>query len=223
MLIGPKKIQAILDLVEQIIPGWTGFTDPKFEEEEVTYKRIASKKAQELLSKAELDRLLYEQDFDEIIKRIRQVASSTNLLFLGIPSSGDLGIINHPNLDKDTFCHAVSALLNSPTPSHVRLEKFTAYVNAFKLPNRWTFPTYLLFLCHPETDLFIKPAATEFFLQQIGLAHLWNPTPNGKTYEDLLAIAQELKAEMQEFGPRDMIDIQGVIWLVRRTIDESPN
>jgi hypothetical protein len=58
MALDPLIIQEMTSIVKSVIPGWSGFSHPRFEEEEVIYKKKGIAKAQELLNQAELDRLL---------------------------------------------------------------------------------------------------------------------------------------------------------------------
>ena len=37
MALEPSKIQEMISIVQKFIPGWTSFSHPRFEEEEVNY------------------------------------------------------------------------------------------------------------------------------------------------------------------------------------------
>ncbi|MBM3861134.1 MAG: AAA family ATPase [Verrucomicrobia bacterium] len=213
MTISPTKIEEILTLVRQKYPEWSGFADPRFEQDEVAYKQATIAKAKTLLSREELERLIAEERFDEFIKRLEQIGRNNNLLYQSVPLSGDLSVLYQPNLDKPAFCRAIVDLLYGDGPVHERLTRYADFVKANNLPNKWTFPTYFLFICHPVSEMFVKPRTTKWFLEFAGadMAFPSVPTPFG--YVTIKQCAQLLKDGLQQFGPRDMVDIQGLIWV----------
>lgn len=105
-----KASQRLLDLIQDVYPGWTGFSDPRFLEREIAYKREASAKAKQMLRPDVLQELLTAERYDEFLDRIRKVAQSTNLLYLATPSTGDLAIL-HQRATERTLCLALSDLL----------------------------------------------------------------------------------------------------------------
>jgi len=206
----------ILELLRRSYPDWSGFSDPRFEKEEIAYKRAAIEKTRGLLSAEELRSLMERRDFDEFLKRLRQVAGYTNLLFLGVPKSGDLGILNQPSLDKPGFCAAVLDLLHGSGSGAGRLGRYLAYVTSHDLPNKWTFPTYFLFLCHPESEIFVKPAVTKAFLRLLGTENVLEVKPSADSYAAIKRIIGEVRDALGRHGPRDMVDMQSVVWVCGR-------
>jgi len=123
-----SKIPEILRLVRKKYSEWDSFDNPSFQKDETDYKRKASKKAQSLLSKAALATLLETTDYSEIIRRIQEVARATNLMHLSHPDSGDLRLLNLPDLDEAAFCREFFALLYNAEPTVTRLNRFFALV-----------------------------------------------------------------------------------------------
>jgi len=207
-----RKVDEILARVRQCFPHWTGFADPRFQKGEVEYKRRSIGKAGELLNEAELRRLIAAGDFDEVIRRLERLGKDSNLLWFKMLQSGDLRVLYRPGLDRPSFCEAILDLLYGPGPSPERLGRYADYLESHNLPNYWTFPTYFLFLCHPQTDIFVKPNPTNWFLEFVGQAKLpARPTPG--EYSRVLEIAGEVREALREYGPQDMVDIQSVFWL----------
>lgn len=204
----------LVDLVNQKYPNWEGFSDSRFLDDEVRYKQAAIAKARDLLSKSELDRLINkEKNFDEVISRIEKVGRSTNLLFQGVPMAGDLNIIYQPNLDRRAFCTAFYNLLYGTDTSPERLATYSAFVQSSQLPNKWTFPTFFLCICHPDTEMFVKPRTTQWFLQFCGYPNPLPSSPSAEIYSSILNLCKELWDELHNFQPHDWIDIQGLIWV----------
>lgn len=216
MNLSQQKIEEIVALVRRRFPDWAGFSDPDFEADEIDYKQATIAKARDLLSEVELQRLISEGRFDEFIERLDTIGKDNNLLWRRVPMSGDLGILYQPTLDKPTFCQAVFDLLYGPGPSHERLWRYTDYVKAHNLPNKWTFPTYFLFICHPDSEIFVKPQTTKWFLQFSGGPRTFTSVPTPPTYATILQMAQQLMDGLQAYEPRDMVDIQSLIWVCAR-------
>jgi 5-methylcytosine-specific restriction protein B len=221
MPINKTKIDEIISLIRSEYPNWSTFLHPQFEEDEIKYKQAAVLKAHELLSEQDLRRLQKEDNFEEIIGRIKKVAqASKNLFWLQAPSSGDLSILEQPDLDKPAFCASFIDLIYGEGASEERMDRYLNFVKSQKLPNKWTVPSYFLFVCHPETEIFVKPDAMRRFLEFISdeKAIQFKGEPSGEVYSDIKRISSLLREELKEYRPRDMIDIQRVIFLTQDII-----
>ena len=86
-------VQHMLQLVRYRFPAWDGFDMPAFLKDEVNYKQETADKLRSLLGKEILDNLLRQEAYDEIIDRAVKVAQSSNLLYLSVPLTSDIGIL----------------------------------------------------------------------------------------------------------------------------------
>jgi hypothetical protein len=207
------QIRNLLDYVKQAYPDWQGFPDPRFMDDEVTYKQTAVQKAQDLLQEADLSDLITQGRYDELIDRLKKVAqSSKNLLYLAVPKQGDLGVINQDNLDRGGFCRAFFDLIYGSGSSPERLGRYAAWLDHNQLPNKWTFPTFFLYVCHPRTEMFVKPRMTSWFLKFAGAFETLPANPTPEIYAELLNLSEQLWNALQDYQPRDNVDIQGFIW-----------
>lgn len=221
MELSKQKIKELVELLHKWYPKWKGFSDPEFMEDEINYKKATIEKAKELLSEAELKRLIDEKKFDEFIERLDTIGKDNNLLWRSVPMKGDLGILYQPELDKPSFCNAVSNLLYGKGASHLRLKDYTDYVKANKLPNKWTFPTYFLFICHPDTEMFVKPRTIRWLFDFVGGPKVFTTAPTPPIYTAVKQLARQLKEHLEEYEPRDMVDIQSLIWTCYATAKYS--
>ena len=221
MALSNEKIEEIVSLMQKRFPNWSGFSDPEFVKDEVEYKQGTITKARELLLEADLKQLINASGFDDFIERLRKIGNDNNLLWRQVPMAGDTGILYQPELDRPTFCMAMFDLLYGPGPSHERLGHYVSYLEARKLPNKWTFPTYFLFICHPDTEMFVKPMTMKWFMKFMGCADAFTNDPTASSYATIKQLAQQLKDGFREFGPRDMVDIQGLIWACGRVALEK--
>ncbi|HET9229513.1 MAG TPA: AAA family ATPase, partial [Thermoanaerobaculia bacterium] len=206
-------IQKLLSLVRRHYPDWNGFDHPEFYRDEIGYKQQAVHRAAELLSERELVRLLDVGRHDEIVDRVRSLAKSTNLLFVSIPSTGDLALLYDERLNPRSFGFAVLNLLHGRDSSPERLERFVWWAREQGLPVRWPLPTYLLFLTHPDQDYFVKPSVTRWFLEFIGEKGVYSSEPRSDIYGAILNGVRELRRGLAKFRPRDMVDVQSLIWV----------
>ncbi|MCI0393883.1 MAG: AAA family ATPase [Chloroflexi bacterium] len=216
-----RQIRDLVSLVRRRYPGWDGFQYPPFAADEVAYKQRAVARAAELLDPAGLAQLLEAGEVGEVLGRLEKLGQATNLLYLRTPRSSDLAILRHPHLDQESFGGQVLELLHGEGPGPERLGRFADYAGRHALPNRWTFPTYFLFLCHPETELFVKPRTIEWFLKLMGHRRALGSVPAAAAYTAVLDQAGRLREALAGYEPRDMVDIQSFIWVCYRESQEQ--
>ncbi len=211
-LVAPAQMDGVIEGVRERFVGWTGFDDPRFVYHELSYKREAAAKAQEALAEATLRALLADDDYDEIVRRLETVGKSTNLLYLARPRTGDLSILYQEPLDRPAFCREIVDLLYGKDSSEDRLAAYSAWVDRQGARNQWTFPTLLLFLCHPETDMFIKPMTIRTILRTVGMDDVWRTKPDRETYSTVKRLSADLLARFAPYGATDMIDVNAVLY-----------
>ena len=138
MPIDRQTVEQLVALVrsQPQFADWVSFSHPQFLKDEVDYKRKAAAKATELLSVAELQRLIDSGNYTAVIERLEKVGRATNLLFQSTPSTGDLNLLYQANLDKREFALALLELLHGGEPVDVRFERYLTFVQANGLPNR---------------------------------------------------------------------------------------
>ena len=212
MSFAPETITRIIDYIHVWYPGWTGVEDPRFQENEIIYKRNAMAKAQVLIEPVELGRLLEQGAYDEFVARLKKAGQLTNLLYLSRPSSGDLSILHYDTLDRPSFCRAMYDLLYGAGDSEQRFQRYIDYVTTNQLPNKWTFPTYFLYFTHPDSEIFVKPSVTHSFLQLVDVPVAWVNTLSGESYRAIRQVGQDVLGVFRSYGAVDMVDAQSIIW-----------
>lgn len=213
----PMSEVPLLDRVLTAYPSWTGFADPRFVKDESNYKRTASENARSLLGAEALRGLIDEGRFSEIISRVEKVGQSTNLLWLQVPKDGDLSLLYRQGLDQAEFAEQLYDLLHGDGESPIRLGRFADYTTARGLPTKWALPTYLLMLLHPDTDFFVKPQATKWFLGEVDAGFELSSKASGEVYAMILDEVGALRQALAPYGPQSTVDVQGYIWVAYRT------
>lgn len=210
MAVSLEGFSALMELFKTHLPNWRDFSDAAFRADEIEYKRNAQALAQELLGREQLLKFIERGDWDEFLDRIARVGKSTNLLWMSVPMSGDLGILYVEDLDKPRFCQEFFDLIHGTGSIVERLDAYTDYVSSAGLPNKWTFPTYFLFFLHPETEFFVKPTVTNWVMKELSGDKLGKAS--GTEYGKVLELAESLREYLEPFGAGDMIDVQSFIW-----------
>ncbi|MCB8945752.1 MAG: hypothetical protein H6658_18545 [Ardenticatenaceae bacterium] len=207
------QVEALIELVRLRYEAWTDFDHPPFVADEIEYKQKAVTQAAEWLHQVELDRLIAHEEFDAFLERLDKLAQATNLLFLRVPSQGDTAVLHTPHLDKATFCTHFRNLLHADRATPDRLQTFSDYLTAHDLPNKWTFPTYFLFLCHPDSEMFVKPQTAEWFLKFMGQPLSVSGAPEAATYAAIRSHVHTIYNDLRPYGVHDMVDVQSMIWV----------
>jgi hypothetical protein len=215
-------IEKLVNLVNIKYPNWQGFSDPRYIEDELSYKESAVESAQLWLKKDELQELLSNQQFDDFQERIEKVAySGKNLLYLAVPTAGDLKVLYDEALDPESFFKAFYDLMYAESSSADRLDNFSKYLETHNLPNKWAFATYFLYLLNPETDMFVKPTTKSWFLRFCGAEKSLPSKPNGRDYQIILDLSQQLMEDLSQFNPTSFIDIQSFLWVAKQAETKS--
>jgi hypothetical protein len=213
--------EMILWLLRSQYPDWNGFDHLEFYKDEIGYKWETIEKAKRDLSQDELRRLLAEKDYEEFIRRLEAIGKDNNLLYRSTPRQGDLGILYQETLDREGFCRVMTDLLYGEGDIPDRLGHYVEWVKSAGLPSKWTFPTYFLFLCHPESEIFVKPGTTGAFLRAMGVSEEIRGDVTPAKYALIRSFARDLMGRLAEYEPRDMVDIQSVIWVCGRIIQDD--
>jgi 5-methylcytosine-specific restriction protein B len=221
----PSRIpmDRLLRLVRKTYPDWQGFEHPGFNAEEVAYKQKTVGYVREVLGKDTLRHLLETNRLDQFLNYFEDACKHNNLLYRNSPKTGDYAILYAEGLEKRSFCEALFGLLHGEGESPVRLERYLVYVREHRLPNRWAFPTYLLFFSDPENDYFVKPTVTRWFLDLIGAKDLYSAAPSGEAYAAILGLVKQAQSELGQFGVRDMIDVQSFLFVAHSAITRDPD
>jgi hypothetical protein len=206
-------LSTLLRLIESRYPKWASFADPRFVKEALSHKPAALARAQEWLNADALSSLQRAGQHDEILERIKKLASATNWLYLTVPKTGDLDLL-HQGISKTEVCAAIIDVLHSPGASPERLSRFFDFVASVGASPKWAFPTYFLLLAHPQTEIFVKPTVMKTFLALIGQPSIWSDVPSGATYANLLQLCADLRTQLAPYGVTDMLDVHGFIWAV---------
>lgn len=119
-----------------------------------------------------------------------------------------------------TFACALAALLDGRGSA---LRRFSSWVQALATltgphapPLSWPVATVFGFLGRPDRHLFLKPRVTRQAARAYGFDLGYSARPGPEVYERLLTFAAILRRDLDRrpgLRARDMIDVQGFIWV----------
>ncbi len=193
-----------------------GFRDPKYLAWERDYKWTAHERWQETLDKNTFAALLKKKDYLEIGKRAMAVESRTNLLF-SFEKMALRDAVKTADGAK-TFALALYDRLYANSRGEAAFDRFVDAVES--LPRKqtrvltWPLVSVFGFIARPERDIFLKPQVTKAAALAYGRGFNYRSRPNWETYSDMLDFVEELKEDLADLKPRDMIDIQSFIWVL---------
>ena len=193
-----------------------GFRDETYVEWERGYKWTAHQRWSVLLPPEIHRRLLRSGDHLEIARRAIAIESRTNLLF-SFEKMALRDALRSPSGAR-TFAEALFDFLHGGASGELRFERWCEAVAS--LPRRqtrvltWPIVTVFGFLAQPDRHHFFKPKATRTAVQTYGLELVYRSHPNWDTYTSLLRVAERVRRDQRDLGPRDQIDLQSFLWVV---------
>lgn len=193
------------------------FDDPKYFNDERTYKFDAHRSWIELLGDGKGDALIEAERWDELRENVVTLIRSTNLLFKIEKTALREGL--EGTSDPGRFYRALFSLTSRDEPAESVVQSYFDVVT--DLPTRgamntakWPIATLLPFLARPDVYMFLKPDVTKACSARLRFDLGYRPEPNWNTYARLMAMSQLLMERLAPLGARDWIDVQSFIWVV---------
>jgi len=194
-----------------LFPG--GFRDADYLALERAHKWAAHERWQAALGRERLTRLLADEAHVEIANRAMEVAASANLIFSfetvalrdGVKTAAGARL----------FAQGLHDLLYGSASAAARFEAWTGVLG--HLPRRltrvltWPAASLFGFLAEPSQHLLIRPGLMRLVARRYGWDYRHSPHPNGDSYGNALALAAQVKHDLHDLNPRDMIDIQAFL------------
>jgi hypothetical protein len=196
-----------------VFPG--GFSDPDYVELERSYKLNAHQAWEKALSKSQFARLLKGHKYSEIAAAAVRIESRTNLLF-----SFEKMALRDAVKETEAAEAFSTALFNLLYGRASHEKRFTDWIETIgALPRRktrvltWPLATVFGFIARPDEDFFFKPTVTREAARRYGVELPYNSRPSWRVYKSLLDFVGEVRTDIIDLRPRDMIDMQSFLWV----------
>jgi hypothetical protein len=160
--------------------------------------------------------LLRARRYDQIAGRAVAIESRTNLLF----SFEKMALRDavRSTIGARLFAMGLYTLLHGKGMTEERFARWCAAVA--RLPRRqtrvltWPLVTVFGFIGTPTQHLFLKPRVTQAAARAYGYDFQYSSQPNWTTYAGLLRFARQVRRDIFDLSPRDMIDLQSFLWIL---------
>jgi hypothetical protein len=202
-----QKLQISKEMFLKDFPD--GFYDPAYLKGERNQKVAAHELALSLIGLEQLETLLGQKDYEEICKRALKVVNATNLIFPNEKLALRNGLKDSENME--LFSENLYHLLYGKEDVAERFISFARTLEKIKAA-KWTTLSYFLFIVFPDKYIFIKPIVTQLAAEMSAFEINYRPDLNWKTYRSVLDFSEYFRTELEDFKPRDMIDIQSFMW-----------
>jgi hypothetical protein len=197
----------------RFFPG--GFADETYIDWERGYKWQAHEQWARSLSRSEYRSLLSSGEFEEIASRAVRIESRTNLLF----SFEKMALRDavRTKAGARRFAEGLYELVYGRGSTQKRFEQWIEAVAS--LPRKqtrvltWPLATVFGFIAVPEDHIFLKPRVTQIAAVEYGFEFKYVSRPNWNTYQNVIEFAELIRRDQHDLKPRDMIDLQGFMWV----------
>jgi hypothetical protein len=200
-----------------------GFRDETYVETERAPKWRAHLDWTERLGANEFAKLLEERRYAEIARQAVRIESRTYLLF----SFEKMALRDAVRTAQGArlFAESLYEWLYVPGPAGDRFDTWTAALDS--LPRRqtrvrtWPVTTVFGFIARPRVHMYVKPTTIRAAADAYDFPLEYSSRPDWATYRQVLALARAVGRDIADLRPRDMIDIQGFLWVLGS--DEYPD
>jgi hypothetical protein len=192
-----------------------GFADESYIAWERGYKWIAHERWVATLDRDTHRTLVRADDGAEVARRAVAIESRTNLLF-SFEKMALRDAVRRPDGSR-AFAGALFDFLHGSGDLRTRFERWCDAVAG--LPRRqtrvltWPIVTVFGFIAQPDVHVFLKPNVTRTAARLYGFDFRYESRPSWATYASLLDFAATVRRDLRDLRPRDMIDIQSLIWV----------
>jgi hypothetical protein len=192
-----------------------GFHDERYLEWERDYKAEAHARWTATLSLTTFRQLMAVGKYQEIAAEALRIEARTNLLF----SFEKMAVRDavQTTAGARRFAEGLNAWLHGRGSVENRFGVWCEAIAA--LPRRqtrvltWPVVTVFGFMAQPDRHIFLKPNVTRLAAARYGFDLHYRSRPNWTTYSQLLDLAEMVRFEQRDLGPRDFIDIQSFLWV----------
>lgn len=194
-----------------------GFRDETYLEWERGYKWSAHLAWEHELDRSTWQRMLEAGDHQEVARRIARLYGRSKLNMLALYEWMALRDALGDPRGARLLARGLFELIHGPGDFGDRLDDFTAVLN--RAPQRqtrlakWPVATLFPFIAQPRRHLILKPNLMKRASARLGFTLDYRSRPNATTYGAVMSGVAWLWRQLEPWHPRDLIDIQGFLWV----------
>jgi hypothetical protein len=192
-----------------------GFRDEIYLAWERDYKANAHREWNRLLNQSLHADLLRDGEFAEVALRAVRIEARTNLIF----SFEKMALRDAVKsaAGAKAFATGLYDFLYGHGSGQEKFQRWCEVIDA--LPRKqtrvspWPIVTVFGFIAQPDQHIFLKPNVTRRAAQEYRLPFHYESQPKWKVYASYLQFAEQVRRDLRDLRPRDMIDLQSFIWV----------
>lgn len=194
-----------------------GFADPTYLEWERDYKWDTHERWESVLNRAAFERLLRARAFGAISAAALRAEQQARHSMIFSFEKMALRDATRSAEGARAFAEGLFEFLHGEGELPERFDRWVATVDS--LPRRqtrvltWPIVSVFGFIAQPREHLFVKPTVTRRAAEALGYPLLYESRPSWEVYADVLGFARQLRRDLADWKPRDMIDIQSFMWV----------
>jgi hypothetical protein len=199
----------------EIFPG--RFRDETYLAWEREYKWEAHRAWEATLGRREWEALRRAGDQQEVARRIATFYGRSHLNMLALYEWMALREALVDRRGGPLLAEGLYHLLHDRGPMSGRIERFADVLD--QAPQRqtgltkWPVVTLFPFVADPRQHFILKPRLVKRVAERYGVDLRYRSRPNGETYEALLELVAWVRSALAPWRPRDLIDVQGFLWV----------
>jgi len=192
-----------------------GFHDGTYLAWERDYKANAHREWNRVLSRQIHAALLRKSEFAEVALRAVRVEARTNLIF----SFEKMALRDAVKsaAGAKAFAKGLYEFLYGRASAQERFERWCEIIRG--LPRKqtrvltWPIVTVFGFIAQPDQHIFLKPNVTRRAAHEYRFPLAYESHPDWSVYASYVQFAQQVRRDLHDLRPRDMIDLQSFIWV----------
>jgi hypothetical protein len=192
-----------------------GFRDETYLAWERDYKATAHREWNRVLNQSLHAELMHKGEFAEVALRAVRIEARTNLIF----SFEKMALRDAVKsaAGAKAFAAGLYDFLYGPGSGQEKFERWCKVVAA--LPRKqtrvstWPIVTVFGFIAQPDEHIFLKPNVTRRAAHEYRFPFHYEAKPGWSVYASYLAFAEQVRRDLRDLRPRDMIDLQSFIWV----------
>lgn len=194
-----------------------GFQDETYLDWERSYKWAVHKEWQATLGKRDFRALLDADQHQEIAARALRVEQRSRHPMLFSFEKMALRDAVRSAAGARAFAGGLYAFLHGPGGTLARFEAWRDVLASLprKQTRVLTWPAVTVFgaIAQPRRHLFVKPKVMRAAARAYGYDLPYRSRPDAETYAAFLDLAREVRRDLADLRPRDLIDVQSFLWV----------
>ena len=192
-----------------------GFRDETYLAWERDYKVNAHREWNRVLNRQIHAGLLRKSEFAEVAFRAVRVEARTNLIF-SFEKMALRDAVKTATGAK-AFAKGLYDFLYGQQTVQERFERWCEIIRG--LPRKqtrvftWPIVTVFGFIAQPDQHIFLKPNVTRRAAHEYRFPFHYESQPEWGVYSSYVRFAEQVKQDLHDLRPRDMIDLQSFIWV----------